>query len=116
MFVFCIVGSRAFGGLCLQIRRTRLCRGWGSLPAMYVGMCLGGRYLSTPMTPLFGVVPAAHWAMVVGMAAGHLLECLIAKAFTPFRHLISVANTTHQVNSSQTCSSASSPSGGTGQT
>jgi hypothetical protein len=116
MFLFCIASSRAFGDRCIRIDHVRVCRGWASLPAMYIGMCLAGRYLSAPMTPVFGVVLATHWAMFVGMAAGHMLECLIVKAFTLFRHLISVASAVRQLNSRQTCSSIFSPSKGAGQT
>jgi hypothetical protein len=77
MLLFCIVGSRVLGEKCLGVGHVRVGCGWASLAAMYVGMCLAGRYLSRPMIPVFCASLGEHWAMSFGMAVGHVLESLI---------------------------------------
>ncbi len=72
--------------------------GWASLPPMYIGMCLAGRYLSAAVSPLFGVWLAMHWTVFMGMAAGHLLEFLVVKVISTFRPLKPGLIVTQKIN------------------
>jgi len=81
MFLFCLAGSRAWHNQHGQIKHAHVRCGWTSLPAMYVGMCLAGRYLSPLMTPVFGLFLAMHWAMLIGMTFGHYVEFLAIRTF-----------------------------------
>jgi hypothetical protein len=85
MFLFCIGGDvvvRERG----RMGHCRTCSGWVSLLLMYIGMCLAGRWLSVPLRPAFGLFLGMHWAMYIGMVAGHLLASLLWRPFNAGLH------------------------------
>jgi hypothetical protein len=77
MVLFCVASGRVLCARCIQVGSVRICCDWISLPFMLLGMCLGGDCLSAPLTPFFGFVLAAHWAMYIGMMVGHLADSMM---------------------------------------
>jgi hypothetical protein len=86
MFIFCIAGRYLFDD------RSHL----SSLATMYMGMCMGSCYLTGSLMPLFGARLGMHWAMLIGMLAGHMVECAAAKGFILLRALVATFFIAHR--------------------
>ncbi len=82
MCLFCYVGSLVMGS-CGSANHRKVTCGWLSVPMMYIGMCLAGQYLSPALKVSFGLYLGMHWAMFLGMVAGHVVDMFVQKIVLP---------------------------------
>ncbi|HLX92417.1 MAG TPA: hypothetical protein VKR32_12085 [Puia sp.] len=72
MFIFCLMSGEIIMRLKHQGHNHRMLHcNWTTLPLMYIGMCLAGKYLTPSIRALFGELLGSNWSMFFGMLGAH---------------------------------------------